>query len=39
MLKIGSLTVFPKWQILEPSKLKEFADNNFEFDGNDIKLS
>ena len=23
---------FPKWQILDPSKLKEFADDNFKFD-------
>ena len=25
----------PKWQILDPSELKEFADNNFKFDEND----
>ena len=25
---------FPKQQILDSSKLKEFADNNFEFDEN-----
>ena len=37
---MGSLGVkmqtyfFPKRQILGSSKLKEFADNNFKFDGN-----
>ena len=30
---------FPKRQILDPSKLREFADNNFKFDENGIKLS
>ena len=30
---------FPKQQILDSSKLKEFADNNFTFDENDGKLS
>ena len=25
---------FPKWQILDSSKLEEFADNNFRFDEN-----
>ena len=33
-----SLT-FPKRQILDPSKLKEFADDNFKFDQNDRKFS
>ena len=30
---------FPKRQILDSSKLKEFADDNFEFDENGRKLS
>ena len=30
---------FPKRQILDSSKLKEFADNNFRFDGNGRKFS
>ena len=30
---------FPKHQILDSSKLKEFADNNFKFDENGRKLS
>ena len=30
---------FPKWQILDSSKLKEFADNNFKFGENDRKFS
>ena len=30
---------FPRRQILDSSKLEEFADNNFEFDGNRRKLS
>ena len=29
---------FPKWQILDSSKLKEFADDNFKFDENGRKL-
>ena len=28
-----------RWQILDSSKLKEFADNNFKFDENGRKLS
>ena len=28
------LTLFPKRQILDCSKMKEFADDNFEFDEN-----
>ena len=28
------LTLFPKLQILDSSKMKEFADDNFEFDEN-----
>ena len=30
---------FPKWQILDSSKLKEFADNNFKFYENGSKFS
>ena len=30
---------FPKQQILDSSKLKEFADDNFKFDKNGIKIS
>ena len=30
---------FPKQQILDSSKLKEFADNNFKFDENGRKLT
>ena len=30
---------FPKRQILDSSKLKEFADDNFKFDENDRKSS
>ena len=30
---------FPKQQILDSSKLEEFADNNFKFDKNGRKLS
>ena len=29
---------FPERQFLDPSKLKEFADDNFEFDENDRKF-
>ena len=29
----------PKWQIVDSSKLKEFADNNFEFNGYGRKSS
>ena len=29
---------FPKLQILDSSKLKEFADDNFKFDGKDKKV-
>ena len=29
---------FPKQQILDSSKLKEFADDNFKFDENDRNL-
>ena len=39
---IGKLTVFhpfPKQQILDSSNLKEFADDNFKFDGNGRKFS
>ena len=30
---------FPKWQILDSSKLKAFADDNFKFNQNGRKLS
>ena len=30
---------FPKQQLLDSSKLKEFADNNFEFDEKGAKFS
>ena len=30
---------FPKGHILDSSKLKQFADDNFKFDGNDRKFS
>ena len=30
---------FPKQKILDPSKLKEFADDNFKFNKNGRKLS
>ena len=36
---LGKYSPFPIQQILNSSKLKEFADNNFEFDHNDRKLS
>ena len=32
-------TAFPKRQILDSSKLEEFADNNFKFDENGRKIS
>ena len=35
----GETLLFPKPQILDCSKLKEFADNNFKFDENGRKLS
>ena len=37
-LRLGSLT-FPKQQILDSSKLKEFADDNFKFDKYGKKFS
>ena len=33
------LLTFPKQQILDSSKLKEFADDNFKFDENSKKFS
>ena len=33
------LNPFPKRQILHPSKLREFADDNFKFDENGRKFS
>ena len=35
---LTSLQPFPKRQILDSSKLKEFADDNFKFDKNGRKL-
>ena len=35
---LSSLTL-PKRQILDPTKVKEFADDNFKFDENDRKFS
>ena len=32
LLEITSINPLPKRQILDSSKLKEFADDNFEFD-------
>ena len=34
-----ALNPLPNDKILDPSKLKEFADNNFKFDENGRKLS
>ena len=34
-----SLELFPKRQILDSSKFKEFADDNFKFDDNEGKFS
>ena len=34
-----SVNLFPKRQILDSSKLKEFADDNFKFDENRRKFS
>ena len=31
--------LYPKWQILDSSKLTEFADDNFEFDEHGRKFS
>ena len=39
MLLISVFYPFPKRQILDSSKLKEVADNNFKFYENDIKFS
>ena len=39
MTIINSHLPFPKRQILDSSKLKEFADDNFKFDENAGKLS
>ena len=35
----ASVNPFPKQQILDSSKLKDFADNNLEFDKNGSKVS
>ena len=39
ILSCGKNYSFPKQQILVASKLKKFADNNFKFNENGIKLS
>ena len=39
MLFARCVKPFPKRQILDSSKLKEFADDNFTFDKNDKKFS
>ena len=36
---LGPVKAFPKRQILDSSKLKEFADGNFKFDENSEKFS
>ena len=36
---LSHIQTFPKRQILDASKLKEFADNNFKFDENGRKFS
>ena len=38
LINISSLP-FPKWRILDPSKLKQYADDNFKFDENGKKFS
>ena len=35
----AKLLLFPKWQILDSSKLKEFPDDNFKFDANGINFA
>ena len=37
--RIGNCEPITRWQILDSSKLKEFADYNLEFDVNGRKLS
>ena len=39
ILIVGFVYPFPKRQILDPSKLKEFADDNSKFDENGKRLS
>ena len=39
MCFLTSIYPFPRRQILDSSKLKEFADDNFKFDENGRKLS
>ena len=40
VLKLSAIgKPFPKWQILDCSKMKESADNNFEFDTSGRKFS
>ena len=39
MAVTSSISPFPKQQILDPSKFKEFADDNIRFDENGRKFS
>ena len=39
MTNISQFQPFPKREFLDSSKLKEFADNNFNFDENSRKFS
>ena len=36
---VKSIYPYPKWQILDSSKFKEFADDNLKFDENGRKFS
>ena len=36
---LGNGLTLTKWQILDSSKLKEFVDDNFKFDGNGREFS
>ena len=38
MFSVSMASLFTRRQILDPSKLKEFADDNFKFDENGRKL-
>ena len=38
-ISFSIIQTFPKRQILDSTKLKEFADDNFKFDENGIKSS
>ena len=39
MARGGGVEPFPKWQILDSSKLKEFAENNHKLDENGRNFS